>query len=219
MQHKSMCRANQICWEHFNFIGYTWLEHIIQAHRLRRQHCRVTCRLFKLNTHKIMVWVSPFHLITPPNAVRMLEHKRSFVPQKICNFYEKYVNWSWRWNIITLWALFEDCGLNEPTLYSSNVLGNPEREDEIMQWRLHMLWFKGFSFSQQRSPRAAANKRSLNGGQTWMPACCWGSCALLKNADWKLPNKAPWQPDTNIFSVVLTIEEIIKNKDKHLFPP
>lgn len=36
--------------------------------------------------------VSPFHLITL-NSVRMLENnKRSFMPHKMCNFHEKYVN-------------------------------------------------------------------------------------------------------------------------------
>lgn len=35
--------------------------------------------------------------------------ERSFVPQKICKFYEKYVNFLEHEHIITLKALFEDC--------------------------------------------------------------------------------------------------------------
>lgn len=36
-------------------------------------------------------------------------NKRSFVPQKICKFYVKYVNFLEREHIVTLEALFEDC--------------------------------------------------------------------------------------------------------------
>lgn len=64
-------------------------------------------------------------------------NKRSFVPEKICKFYEKYVNVLEEKHIVTLETLWRL--LNEPTLYLINVLGNPERGDEFIQLDAHFV--------------------------------------------------------------------------------
>lgn len=204
MQHKSTCRANQICWKHFNFIGYTWPEHIIQAHRLGSRNCRVTCSIFKLNNqsfepHKIwwkIIW-------------------------KICKFLA-------RWSSVTLAALFKDCQISPHCIYQMcwviqrGKMNSCSDDCTCCDLRVLVLASKGrpgllqilFLFFGVPPPHISKN---WSGASMAVRLECRLVAELLcgRKECVVLWMYLTWYPVTNIFSVVLTIEEI-KNKKKRL---